>query len=206
MTVTTATQFRRGVAPLPTPGTAAFVAGLVLCALLGAPNRHPAAQSLPANSSATQYLVSPDPASPALGTGWQRQLMLLNLDTRRLDIAVSAPDHHRSRAANRIVSPGKADVLDLATAGDSDPHVLEARATGKYAAYVALMSADRRQLEIAGSIVQTARQQIFPVLVRRAQALTTLTLFNPATGDAERGPRGTSLPRQSRLEDVHRSG
>src|SRR6185295_18189274 len=126
----------------------------------------PSAQSaapLPANS---RYLLT-----PALD-GWTRLVTLINVDSRRLDIAVAGP-----RITPCSVPPGKTAVVDVGAMVSSETRVLEAHAAGKYAAYVALTSPDRRKLEIADSIGETARRHIFPMLVRRAPAVTTITLF-----------------------------
>ena len=182
MPVTTATHFRRGAALSPPPGTAALGTAIALCALLGAPNQRPSAQSLTSNPPSTQYLVM-----PALAGEAQRHLTLLNLDARRLDVAVSTIDDGGARSdmakAPRVVPIGTIAELDLAPARASEARVLEARAAGKYAAYVTVASADRQKLEIAPAINQASLRQIFPVLVQRAPAITTLTLFNPG-GDA----------------------
>ncbi len=154
-----------------------------LCALLGAPVQRPVAQSLASDAANTRYLITPH-----FESDWQRHLTLVNLDVHRLDIAVSALDPSGSKTDPRnppgTVQSGKTAVLDLATAFASEGKVLETRSAGKYAAYVALTSPDRRKLEIAGSIGRGSLRQTFPILVRHAPAVTTLTLFNPGNAAA----------------------
>jgi uncharacterized repeat protein (TIGR01451 family) len=183
MTFTTATQFRRGVAPLPPSGTAALGAVMMLCALSSAPEQRPSAQGLTSNAADTRYVLS-----PPLGIDWQRRLSLINLDVARLEVAMSVLDRNGlpgvPRTPSGTVQSGEMVVFDLATAMDSDATVLHTRSASKYAAYLALTSPDRRKFEVSESIGRGSLRQTFPVLVRRAPMVTTLTLFNPGNAAA----------------------